>query len=120
MLPLQELQSAEIGHRSCVVQPDPSVVLREHADIVTDRIWGAPDLVIEVLSPRPRIGTMEERLGWFPRYGVRECWLVHLPGSRIEVVTFRDRARQSAMFEPMESIRSQVLPGIVLRPEGVR
>ena len=85
----------------------------------TDRIWGAPDLVIEVLSPRPRIGTVEERLGWFATYGVRECWLVHLPGSRIEVVQFRDGAMISAMFEPVQPIRSEVLPGITLRPLDV-
>src|SRR5688500_15955828 len=29
--------------RNLVVQPDLSVVLTERADIVTDRIWGAPD-----------------------------------------------------------------------------
>jgi Uma2 family endonuclease len=105
--------------RDLVVQPDLSVVLREHADIVTDRIWGAPDLVIEVLSPRPRIGTTEERLGWFASYGVRECWLVHLPGSRIEVVSFRDGTTQSVVFGPPQSIRSEVLPGIALRPQEI-
>ena len=102
--------------RDLVVQPDLSVVLREHADIVTDRIWGAPDLVIEVLSPRPRIGTVEERLGWFATYGVRECWLVDLAGSRIEVLQFRDGAILSAIFEPTEPIASAVLPGLTLRP----
>ncbi len=105
--------------RDLVVQPDVSVVLREHADIVTDRIWGAPDLVIEVLSPRPRIGTVEERLGWFARYGVRECWLVHVPGSRIEVIQFRDGAMVSGMFEPAQVIRSEILPRIALRPLDV-
>src|SRR4051812_27701335 len=44
--------------RDLVVQPDISVVLAEHADRVTDRIWGAPDVAVEVLSPHPRIGTV--------------------------------------------------------------
>jgi Uma2 family endonuclease len=105
--------------RDLVVQPDLSVVLREHADIVTDRIWGPPDLVIEVVSPRPRIGSIDERLGWFARYGVRECWLVHVPGSRIEVVQFRDGAILSAVFDPLDPIRSEVLPGLELLPHDV-
>jgi Uma2 family endonuclease len=105
--------------RDLVVQPDLSVVLAENADRVTDRIWGAPDLVIEVMSPRPRIGTIEERLAWFAAYGVRECWLVHLPGSRIEVVRFANGAAASAMYGPLEAIGSSVLPGLVLRPLDV-
>jgi Uma2 family endonuclease len=105
--------------RDLVVQPDLSVVLAERADRVTDRVWGAPDLVVEVMSPRPRIGTVEERLTWFANYGVRECWLVHLPGSRIEVVRFDDGASVSTMFGPLEAIRSSVLPKLDLRPLDV-
>ena len=114
--PLDVVLDAE---RDLVVQPDLSVVLAEHADRVTDRIWGAPDLVVEVMSPRPRIGTVEERLGWFATYGVRECWLVHLPGSRIEVVRFADGLGVSTTYGPLDAIRSAVLPGLLLRPLDV-
>ena len=105
--------------RDLVVQPDLSVVLAEHADIVTDRIWGAPDVVVEVMSPRPRIGSIEERLGWFATYGVRECWLVHLSGSRIEVVRFDAGVSIPTMFGPLDGIRSSVLPGLHLTPFDV-
>jgi Uma2 family endonuclease len=107
------------AERDLVVQPDLSVVLTEHADRVTDRIWGPPDLVIEVMSPRPRIGTLEERLTWFATYGVRECWLVHLPGTRIEVIRFDDGVAVPAIYGPLDAIRSAVLPTLVLRPLDV-
>src|SRR5687768_7530062 len=102
-----------------VVQPDLSVVLNDRADLVTDRIWGAPHLVVEVMSPRPRIGSVEERLEWFARYGVQECWLVHVPGARIEVIRFQDGLIVSRMFGPADSIRSSVLPGLRLTPLDV-
>jgi Uma2 family endonuclease len=105
--------------RNLVVQPDLSVVLTERADIVTDRIWGAPDLVVEVMSPRPRIGSIEERLEWFATYGVRECWLVHVPGTRIEVIRYQAGLIVSTMFAPADSIRSSVLPGLRLTPLDV-
>ena len=107
------------AERDLVVQPDLCVVLSEHADIVTDRIWGAPDLVVEVMSPRPRIGSIEERLEWFAKYGVRECWLVHLPGTRIEVVRFQGGASELTSFGPVKAIQSSVLPGLRLTPLDV-
>jgi Uma2 family endonuclease len=114
--PLDVVLDAE---RDLVVQPDLSVILAEHADIVTDHVWGAPDLVVEVMSPRPRIGTLEERLAWFATYGVRECWLVHLPGSRIEVVRFADGVPVRTNYGPLDAIRSSVLPGLPLTPYDV-
>jgi Uma2 family endonuclease len=105
--------------RNLVVQPDLSVVLAEHADLVTDRIWGAPDLVVEVMSPRPRIGSVEERLAWFATYGVRECWLVHVPGARIEVIRFARGLLVSTVFGPADTVRSSVLPELRLTPLDV-
>ncbi len=46
---------------------------------------GRPNLAVEVMSPRLRIGTLEERLAWFAEYGVRECWLVRPVIRQIEV-----------------------------------
>ena len=66
-----------------VVQPDILFVSAERAEIVSNRIYGAPDLVVEVLSPYPRIGRVHEKIEWFARYGVRECWLVELPRLRL-------------------------------------
>jgi Uma2 family endonuclease len=74
--------------RDLVVQPDLLFVSNSRADIIRDRICGAPDLVLEVLSPLPRVGKLDERLGWFATYGVREAWLVHQLRRRVEVVSF--------------------------------
>jgi Uma2 family endonuclease len=97
--------------RSLVVQPDVVVVTTAKLFLVTSRINGAPDLVVEVLSPTPRVGQIQERLNWFARYGVRECWIVHLDGPRMEVLTFGDgvvRARRD--LGSLHQMASDVLP----------
>jgi Uma2 family endonuclease len=94
-----------------VVQPDLLFISNARSRIVTDRIWGAPDLVVEVLSPNPRIGTLNEHLRWFATYGVRECWIVDLAIHNVEVVAFADSViRERRRFEAASPIRSRVFP----------
>jgi Uma2 family endonuclease len=96
---------------SLVVQPDVIFVREERLHIVTDRVWGAPDLVVEVLSPNPRIGTLEERLDWFARHGVREWWLVRQPLRELEVLQLADGSVAGRhVCRGDRPIRSRVLP----------
>lgn len=74
-----------------VVQPDLVFVSKNRDSIMRDRIYGPPDLVIEVLSPQPRIGQLDERIGWFARYGVRECWLASQVEKQIVVLELSQR-----------------------------
>ena len=99
--------------RALVVQPDVVVVTSARMPIVTSRINGAPDLVVKVLSPHPRVGQVHERLNWFARYGVRECWVVHLEGPRIEVLTFAEGAvRARRDLRSLDQMASDVLPAL--------
>jgi Uma2 family endonuclease len=97
--------------RALVVQPDLVFISNERSNIVTDRIYGVPDLVVEVLSPNPRIGELRERLDWFAEYGVKECWLVHQLQRWIEVLNFEGgKMLARTSFHERASIRSRVLP----------
>ena len=97
--------------RALIVQPDLLFVSTARADIVRDRVWGAPDLAVEVLSPRPRIGDVDERLAWFAEHGVAECWLVHQRDQRVEVLVFDDgRVTARTVFSRHVPIVSRVLP----------
>jgi Uma2 family endonuclease len=97
-----------------VVQPDVIVVMHERLHIVRDRVWGAPDLVVEVLSPNPRIGDLNERLGWFAKYGVRECWLIHQSTAEVEVIRFDSGAIAGrCTYVGYQPIRSAVLPDLI-------
>ena len=94
-----------------IVQPDLFFVSNERSGIVGERVWGAPDLVIEVLSPKPRIGKTAERVRWFGQYGVRECWLVHQDDRTITVVQFADgRIANRRVFAHDEPMASRVMP----------
>jgi len=101
--------------RALVVQPDLVFVSSERSHIAADRVYGAPDLVIEVLSPHARVGRVEEQIGWFAQYGVRECWLVDLPQRQIAVLGLSDRhgVSRRALHRAGEPLASDVLSGFV-------
>lgn len=103
--------------RALIVQPDLFFVSRSRQDIITDRVWGAPDLVVEVMSPHPRIGELEDRLHYFSQYGVRECWLIHQLSRDIEVLELHElgvKARR--LFRGADRIQSNVLQDFALSP----
>ena len=97
--------------RALIVQPDLLFVSQARAHILKERVLGAPDLVLEVLSPNPRIGALQERIDWFAEYGVREIWLLHQTSDVFEIVRVEHgRAIGSAPFDYNRPIQSQVLP----------
>jgi Uma2 family endonuclease len=103
-----------------IVQPDLFFISNERAGIVRERVWGPPDLVIEVLSPHPRIGQTAERVRWFAEYNVRECWLVHQDDRTITVLQFADdRIAERRTLARDAAIVSGVLPEFTARLEDV-
>ena len=101
--------------RALVVQPDIVFVSNERAAVVTDRIEGAPDLMVEVLAPRPRVGSVEERVEWAARYGVRECWLVSLPHRQVVRLELGDGAVARRHLESAGgTVEGGVLAGLPL------
>ena len=104
--------------RALILQPDLFFVSKHRREIITDRVWGAPDLVVEVMSPHPRIGDLQDRLRYFATYGVRECWLIHQLDRRIEVVELDRLGVQSRRtFSGFDRIRSNVLKDFALSTE---
>ncbi len=60
-----------------VVQPDLLVVRPQRATIVgAQRIEGAPDLIVEILSPGTRVYDEVVKAALYAREGVTEYWLV--------------------------------------------
>ncbi len=96
--------------RALIVQPDVLFVSTERLSIINDQVWGAPDLVAEVLSPGTEQHDRGEKLGWYRQYGVRECWLVDLSLEQVTVVDFTGPFPIYRVTRGADAIRSSVLP----------
>lgn len=95
------------------VQPDLLFIAAERQDIVSERgIEGAPDLVVEILSPSTRWQDREVKLPLYEKTGVRECWIVDPEVKTIEVYILRgEQYTLLGRWGPGETVRSESLAG---------
>ncbi len=96
-----------------VVQPDLLYVSRERLGIIEKaNIWGAPDLVIEILSPSTTEWDRVTKRRAYARYGVRELWIVDPEGRGIEIATLQGRELATLQVYPEGAVlNSPSLPG---------
>jgi Uma2 family endonuclease len=79
-----------------VVQPDLLVVLNERSSILREKVWGAPNLTVEILSPSNRAHDRVRKLAWYRKYGVQEYWIVDPVACTVEVFDLED----APVFQP--------------------
>ena len=95
------------------VQPDVVFVRADRRDIIgEDYVEGAPDLVVEVLSPSNWLYDRREKLLAYQSAGVPEYWIVDYRARTVEVRVLEEG--QYTLLEEFRSgqaARSQVLPG---------
>lgn len=68
-----------------MVEPDMSVIC-DRSKIDKRECKGAPDLVIEILSPSTRRHDRLVKLGLYQRAGVREYWIVNPEDKTVQVM----------------------------------
>lgn len=100
------------ARQALIVQPDIVFVSNERAEIVRDQVWGAPDLVVEVLSSATRRRDRTVKWRWYRQYGIREYWLIDPVAKTVTIAAFglNPRARRR-VFRGARTVESTVLGG---------
>lgn len=101
--------------RALVVQPDVVFISKDRREISAGRIWGAPALLVEVLSTFRRRHDRVTKVEWYRRYGVRECWIVDPVARTVEVLDLASSGART--FEGRQRVRSRVLPRLRMRAD---
>jgi Uma2 family endonuclease len=96
-----------------VVEPDLVFISRDRASLLTEaNVQGAPDLVVEILSPSTVEIDRQTKFKVYKRFGVREYWIVDPDSAQVEIYVARpDGYELLGPFVLGQSVRSEVLTG---------
>lgn len=99
-----------------IVQPDLLFIRKDRLAILkTEGVRGAPDLVVEVLSPSTAHHDRGVKRSLYGRHGVQEYWLVDPQEQTVEVACLRDGALETVRVEHVgANVRSLLFPDLVL------
>ncbi len=99
-----------------VVQPDLLFVSSERCGILTDaNVQGAPDLVVEILSPSTRERDLGIKRNLYAKYGVREYWIVNPDAKTVEVLSWTDAGyRTEGAVSQICTLNSPLFPTLNL------
>ncbi|MCA0454307.1 MAG: Uma2 family endonuclease [Chloroflexi bacterium] len=103
-------------------EPDLFWVSESNTDCVLGadgRYWyGAPDLVVEILSPSTEVNDRGHKFQTYQRYGIREYWMVNPEAKFVEVYTLSgSRLTQQGIYEAAQPFASAVLGGVTIDPK---
>ncbi len=103
------------------VQPDIVVVRREHIHIIDElNIRGAPDLLVEVLSPSNPAHDRSLKYDLYAEAGVLEYWIVAPRQRTVEIHLLRDGAYELAgQWGAGEVARSELLDGFAVSVDEI-
>jgi Uma2 family endonuclease len=94
-----------------VVQPD-LIVVCDPVKIGEEGCRGAPDLVIEILSPSNTAFEMERKLYLYWEAGVKEYWVVNPQNKQISAYRLKDSRYVMQAYQLQDTITSMALPGL--------
>ena len=104
-----------------VVQPDLMFISNERAQIITeDNIQGAPDLVIEILSPSNADNYKTRKRALYERHGVKEYWMVDPDAKNVTVLLLGESGFELVgIYGEGQTLTSPTLSGFRLNVEDI-
>jgi Uma2 family endonuclease len=99
-----------------VVQPDILFISKVRREVIAEScINGAPDLIIEIVSPTHRERDLLVKKSLYARYRVQEYWIVDPDNRTIEQLLHAGKVFTShGMFSSGEMMETALLPSLIL------
>ena len=100
--------------RGLVLIPDVVIVLRHRLEIVVrGYVEGAPDIVVEIISPNSRNRDLVRKRQLYAEAGVPEYWIVDQRNDTVRMLELRDGEYvERALLDATGTLTTPLLPGL--------
>ncbi len=106
--------------RPLVLQPDLIYIRPDRTQIIQDKVYGAPDLAVEVSSGSGALFDRTEKAALYAQYGVREYWLIDPDAETVEVRRLEPHGFETiGVFRRGQALCSIVLLGLRLSVDDI-
>jgi Uma2 family endonuclease len=105
-----------------VFQPDIVFISKQRRDIIKDDgIHGAPDMVIEILSPSTAYYDIKKKYKIYEKFGVKEYWIVDPEMKGVELFSLTEQGKflLSAGLSEQGNVQSGILKGFEITLEEI-
>ena len=110
-----------LGDLATPVEPDIIFISRQRLSIIKEKlVEGAPDLIVEILSPSNWVVDRRDKIAVYEASGVREYWIVDPDAQAVEVYILRQG--QYALlerYEPGQTVQSDLLTGFEIPMDDI-
>lgn len=104
-----------------IVQPDILFISGKNEKIITEKnIQGAPDLIVEILSPSTAYNDLVNKKELYARFGVQEYWIVDPLKQWVEIYTLKEK--EYTLYQRASgagTVASPVLQGLKIQLEEI-
>jgi len=93
-----EYPAQDFNSIDSIVQPDISVIC-DPDKIIEKGCLGAPDLIIEILSPSTAKKDMHEKFHLYEKHGVKEYWIVDPGNKYIRIFHLQTEGKDAGLYD---------------------
>ena len=103
-----------------VVQPDICIICDE-SKIDTRGCCGAPDLVVEILSPGNSHKEVKLKFELYEEAGVKEYWIIYPEEESLAVFVLNENNKYdgAVLYAGKELIYSKAIPGLIIKTKEI-
>lgn len=95
---LPEHPEQEFNEIDTIVQPDISVICNPKK-IIKKGCLGAPDLIIEILSPSTSKKDLSEKFQLYEKHGVKEYWIVDPGNQYVRIFNLQTEGAEAGKYD---------------------